>query len=111
MDRLLPLLLTRVAAIVVAGLLLFAVFDHAHGQQTHADNYGLKRFPGDNYDSMPARLVPPSYAPAASNAAPAYPAQPADSYAYYRQAPRENADYVLGTGDKLRLNIFGESDL
>ena len=48
MGRSLPLFLTRVAAMVAAGLLLFAVFGQVHAQDRNRDdNYGLKRFPGD----------------------------------------------------------------
>ena len=56
MGRSLPLFLTRVAAMVAAGLLLFAVFGQVHAQDRNRDdNYGLKRFSGDNYDSVLAR--------------------------------------------------------
>jgi polysaccharide export outer membrane protein len=199
-----PLFLTRAAAIVVAGMLLFAAFSHAHAAD---GDYGLKRFPGDNYDTVPAgagippapmpssyALVPgssvapdgyystlnggttapvgnspalnngvvpevtvspppqtyapqqayqpPAYQPQAYQpqayqapapvssepygykpvmpAAPAYPAprvasaSRGDPYAYYQQSsygPSENAEYVLGPGDKLHLNVFGEADL
>jgi protein involved in polysaccharide export with SLBB domain len=210
MGQSIPLFLTRVAAIFLAGMLLFAVRAHA------ADgDYGLKRFPGDNYDTVPAgagiapppaptaypqapssapagyypalnsgvvpqvtvspppaaapqqayqqpvyqpaptspqpygyapvagapayQPPPPSYpqptyqpVPVASQpygykavgpATPIYPAprlaaaSPArnDPYAYYQQdtgtGARANADYVLGAGDKLHLNVFGETDL
>jgi protein involved in polysaccharide export with SLBB domain len=148
MSRFLPLLLMRAATIVVAGLLLFAVFGHAHAQD---DNYGLKRFSGDNYDTLPAHppgadapqlpaasaqpylAVPasgtPAYQPPATAmpygykqtmpvapVSPVYPAQrmaatPADPYAHYRQPGAVDSDYVLGPGDKLKLNIFGEPDL
>jgi polysaccharide export outer membrane protein len=60
----------RATGIVLAGMLLFALFGHAHAQQaSQNDNYGLKRFPGDNYDSVPpgAGIPPPppsqGYAP------------------------------------------------
>jgi len=211
-----PLFLTRAAAIVLAGLLLLAVTGHAHAAGD--GNYGLKRFPGDNYDSVPApsnsltaptfapvpgsstspngyystlnsspaavtvspppvyqaqpAQAPQAYAPApsyqpvpASNqpygykptqgtaplaqgygyapqpgyaapapvpeaygykpvmpAAPSYPsprlasASPmrGDPYAYYQQETTgrtDNAEYVLGPGDKMRLIVFGETDL
>lgn len=191
-----PLFLTRAAAIVLAGMLLFAAFGHAHAAD---GDYGLKRFPGDNYDTVPAGAAippapmpsgyapvpgssvapngyystlnggapapnngvtpvvtvspppvyqppqayqPPAYQPQAYQpeayqapvpvssepygykpvmpALPAYPAPRvasatrADPYAYYQQygyGPSENAEYVLGPGDKLRLNVFGEADL
>jgi polysaccharide export outer membrane protein len=134
MGRLLPVLLMRVATLVVASLLLFAVFGKAKAQD---DNYGLKRFSGDNYDSVPApgRTAPAPaspYMPAPSATPygykPALPAQPAypapraitaaplpqgdrqgDRYAYYRQP--SGFEYVLGPGDRLKLTVFGESDL
>ena len=130
MGRLLPVLLMRVATFVVASLLLFAVFGKAKAQD---DNYGLKRFSGDNYDSIPApgRDTPVSAAPYASApsatpygykpTAPAQPTYPAprattaaplpqgDRYAYYR--PAGGFEYVLGPGDKLKLTVFGETDL
>jgi protein involved in polysaccharide export with SLBB domain len=62
MGRSLPLFLMRVTGIVLAGLLLFALFGHARAQgAAQDDNYGLKRFPGDNYDSVPpgAGIPPP----------------------------------------------------
>jgi protein involved in polysaccharide export with SLBB domain len=211
MGRSFPLFLTRAAAIGLAGMLLFAVFGRAHAADD--DNYGLKRFSGDNYDSVPpgagipappapAGFTPvpsgapagyypalnggvtpqvtvspppvyqqpqayqppqpyapqPSYQPAPTSTAPygykpvpgeapasqvpaaaptseAYgykpvmptaPTYPAprmaeaspmrgDPYAYYQQgngdSARANAEYVLGPGDKLHLNVFGETDL
>ncbi len=71
MGRFLPLLLTRAATIVVAGMLLFAVFAPAHAQSNSDDNYGLKRFSGDNYDTVPA---PGRDAPAPPVSAPLAPA-------------------------------------
>jgi len=68
MGRSFPLFLMRATGIVLAGMLLFALFGHAHAQ-AQDDNYGLKRFPGDNYDSVPpgAGIPPPTpslrYAP------------------------------------------------
>lgn len=51
MARTIALCLMRAAGLFLAGLLLFAVFSHAHaqtsGNQT-SDNYSLKRFAGDN---------------------------------------------------------------
>jgi polysaccharide export outer membrane protein len=141
MGRLLPLFLMRIATLTMASLLLFAVFGHARAQTADTgDNYGLKRFSGDNYDSVaaPGRFTPappgpvpyvpaPSptpygYKPAAS-LQPAYPAPRAvtaaplpqgdrqrDRYAYYQ--PRASGfEYVLGPGDKLKLTVFGEADL
>jgi polysaccharide export outer membrane protein len=133
MGRLLPVLLMRVATLIVASLLLFAVFGQAKAQD---DNYGLKRFSGDNYDtiSAPGRNAPaPAPYVAAPSATPygykpALPVQPAypaprattaaplpqgdrqgDRYAYYR-APGA-FEYALGPGDKLKLTVFGENDL
>jgi polysaccharide export outer membrane protein len=195
----------RATGIVLAGMLLFALFGHAHAQQSSQnDNYGLKRFPGDNYDTMPpgAGIPPPpsskGYAPVpgasigpngtystlngapqnaptpqpqaaaadgyqpapqqplpplqppqrlqppqnVSQQAPAPPSAPAygyrplppeqlptEPYGYrftpppaqsavqtasatpIRQAPSATSDYVLGPGDKLRLTVYGETDL
>jgi protein involved in polysaccharide export with SLBB domain len=131
MGRLLPVLLIRIATLLVASLLLFAVFGKAKAQD---DNYGLKRFSGDNYDtiSAPGRTTPAPaavpYGPAPSatpygykQAAPAQPAYPApratmaaplpqvDRYAYSR--PTGGFEYVLGPGDRLKLTVFGETDL
>ena len=213
MGRSLSLFLMRATGIVLAGMLLFALFGHAHAQQSSQnDNYGLKRFPGDNYDSVPpgAGIAPPpssqGYAPmpgtsigpngtystlngapqsapaplpqaAAADgyqpvpqqpmaplqqsqrlqppqtvsqqqapvqpAAPAYgyrplpqqaqqPQMPAEPYGYrpmpgapnsapsgpqlasampLTQAPAAPSEYVLGPGDKLRLTVYGETDL
>ncbi|HKU53948.1 MAG TPA: polysaccharide biosynthesis/export family protein [Rhizomicrobium sp.] len=131
MGRLLPVLLMRFATLVVASLLLFAVFSHARAQSVYQDdNYGLKRFSGDNYDTVlaPGRSAPAPYVSAPSTTpygykplAPAQPAYPApraitaaalpqgDRYTYYRQP--SGFEYVLGPGDKLKLTVFGESDL
>jgi protein involved in polysaccharide export with SLBB domain len=62
MGRSFSLFLMRATGIVLAGMLLFALFGHAHAQQaSQDDNYGLKRFPGDNYDTVPpgAGIAPP----------------------------------------------------
>jgi len=108
MRRSVPLFLTRAAAMRVAAMLLFAALGgRAHAQD---DNYGLKRFPGDNYDSAPARLSPPSVpkqmplapAPRLSAALPPANATPPQPGSY---------EYVLGPADKLKLTVFGESDL
>lgn len=129
MGRLLPVFLMRIATLLVASLLLSAVFGKAKAQD---DNYGLKRFSGDNYDtiSAPARSSAPAaaapYTPAPSGmpygykpVAPAQPALPAprataplpqaDARAYTRQPG--GFEYTLGPGDKLKLTVFGESDL
>src|SRR6185503_4444732 len=70
MGRSLSLFLMRASGIVLAGMLLFALCGHARAQTgSQNDNYGLKRFPGDNYDSVPpgAGIPPPppsqGYAP------------------------------------------------
>ena len=126
-----PLFLMRAAGIFVAGMLLFAVFSQARAQtSSQDDNYGLKRFSGDYYDTVPAPArnkpapqvaVSPAYQPAPVSAAPygykpvvpvqpAYPAPRVGApYAYSQRSP--DFDYVLGQGDKLRLNVFGEPDL
>src|SRR5580698_755511 len=210
MGRTVSLFLVRAAGMLIAGMLLFAVFGHAHAQT--AENYGLKRFDGDNYDSVPpgagipAPPAPQGYAPVSGSgvspsgyygtlnggtsapvgssvpmaAAPTYqqapsqqpqsypaqvqsyqpvsgyaqpapawqppssyqpqgayqappepygyrplpPAQPqypqtaaaaANPYAYYQPqavtSGRAGYDYMLGPGDKLRLTVFGETDL
>jgi len=228
MGQSIPLFLTRAAGIVLAGMLLFAVFGGAHAQSD--GSYGLKRYPGDNYDTVPARnaypaapapaaypqptgygpapapgtapapsylpapsdSVPPGYYPTLNSgvtpqvtvsppplqqaaqppqtyqpamlqgdygyksapgsapqqqayqqpvyqpapvssepygykpvmpAAPAYPdgrlasvsPMRGDPYAYYQQQTGtggpSNPDYILGPGDKLHLNVFGETDL
>ena len=106
-----PTFLTRAAAILVAAMLLFA----ALGAHAQSDNYGLKRFPGDDYDSAPARLTPPAfYGSQQRPVMPAAPAArlsaaPANPLAYYQ--PRTGFEYVLGPADKLKLTVFGESDL
>ena len=130
MGRLLPTFLMRIATLLLASLLLSAVFGKARAQD---DNYGLKRFSGDNYDSVPAPNRSPSApAPAATYtqaplatpygykpvqpAQPAYPAPraaaplpQADARAYSRQP--SCFEYRLGPGDKLKLTVFGENDL
>jgi polysaccharide export outer membrane protein len=190
MGQTLSLFLVRAAGILMAGLLLFSVFGQAHAQivgNPAGDNYGLKRFSGDNYDilapgaGIPAPPPPQGYAPVSgssvsangyystlngataqpvgSSAPAAYqpaPAQPApayqpmplqqpvyqappssEPYGYKPLAPvtpaapqypqgavasanpsaqagysgRAGYDYVLGPGDKLRLTVFGETDL
>jgi hypothetical protein len=67
MGRSFSLFLVRATGMLLAGMLLFALFGHARAQTT--DNYGLNRFPGDNYDTLPpgAGMTPPpaptGYAP------------------------------------------------
>ena len=51
MGRTVSLFLMRAFGMLLAGMLLFAVFVPAHAQTD--GSYGLKRFPGDNYDSVP----------------------------------------------------------
>src|SRR5258705_11360703 len=81
MDRLLPVLLMRVATLIVASLLLFAVFGKAKAQD---DNYGLKRFSGDNYDTVPAPGTPAATTPY-------MPAPSATPYGYKPVAPVQPA--------------------
>jgi protein involved in polysaccharide export with SLBB domain len=205
MGQSLSVFLVRAAGLVLSGMLLFAAFGHAHAQD--GDNYGLKRFSGDNYDTLPpgAGIAPvpapqgfapvqgsgasangyyttlngsvsdtdgsspapnnvappivtvssppafqqtnqpqasqsaPGYQPAQTLAAPQAAAPSSESYGYKPLGPalpaypvasipatktdpnsdnhsaanggRENVDYVLGPGDKLRLTVFGETDL
>ena len=45
-------ILVRAAGLLMAGLLLFSLFGHAQAQ-SRSDNYGLSRYPGDNYDTLP----------------------------------------------------------
>ena len=135
MGRLLPIFLIRIATLTVASLLLFSVFGHARAQTANPDdNYGLKRFSGDNYDTLsaPSRApaVPAQYSPApapygykpAASVQPAYPAPRAVTAAPLPQGDRQGErssyyrapaafEYVLGPGDRLRLTVFGESDL
>jgi protein involved in polysaccharide export with SLBB domain len=69
MGRTISLFLVRAAGMMLAGLLLFVVFSgHAHAQAAN-DSYGLKRFPGDNYDTVPAGAGIPA-PPAARGYAP-----------------------------------------
>jgi hypothetical protein len=51
----------RAAGMLIAGMLLFAVFGHAHAQTQvpMGDNYGLKHFSGDNYVAPSASAVIP----------------------------------------------------
>jgi polysaccharide export outer membrane protein len=114
MRRSLPLFLTRAVTLVVAGMLLFAAFGgRAHAQD---DNYGLKRFPGDNYDTTPVHRPP--VLPSGAKQAPAMPAAPVQRVTsapppspVYARAPGVAYEYVLGQSDKLRLTVFGEGDL
>ncbi len=123
MGRLLPVFLMRIAAFFVAGLLLFAVFGKAHAQSAYQDdNYGLKRFSGDNYDtiSAPARSAAPVPAPVMPSpantpygykpVAPVQPAAPAPRAQTFSRPPA-SFEYTLGPGDKLKLTVFGENDL
>lgn len=59
-------ILVRAAGLVMAGLLLFSPFGHAQAQ-SRSDNYGLSRYPGDNYDTLPpGAAIAPAPAPAPS---------------------------------------------
>lgn len=173
MGRSVSLILVRVSGILIAGMLLFAVFGHARAEnldnyglrpadmEPDTGDYGLKPVPGapapsggfspapqqqqqvaaSNYTPAPVQSaplqpmpyaapqasVPYGYKPDMAPAAPAYPQAPAypsaanlpaSAYAYYQpqQQPyagggRANPDYVLGTGDKIKLTVFGETDL
>jgi protein involved in polysaccharide export with SLBB domain len=73
--------------------------------------------PPPAYQPQVAATTGYGYKPGQGMEAPAQ-TQPQDSaYAYYQTAayqpnvPRENPDYVLGSGDKLRLTVFEEADL
>jgi len=63
----------------------------------------------------PVSTEPYGYRPLPPNTptAPQYPqVATASAYAYYQQGSgRAGYDYVLGAGDKLRLTVFGETDL
>ena len=61
MGRDVALFLMRAAGMLIAGMLLFAVFGHAHAQTQvpMGDNYGLKHFSGDNYVAPSASAVIP----------------------------------------------------
>lgn len=201
MGRTIPLFIARAASILLAGMLLFALFGHARAENydgyglkapdaaPSASDYGLKPIPGDNsgpvnagypsapvspaastygyispvnngfapvaQQSMPApQPVAPApvaapYQPAAASstpygyrpgegmddysaaqpAMPYYPAQPMaapQANGYYQtlngQQPQQmayqpsanarlNPNYVLGQGDKIKLTVFGETDL
>jgi polysaccharide export outer membrane protein len=80
----------------------------------------------DTATAQPAPLQSPApYGYRPDMPAPAYPQVPvypsatrlpANAYAYYQpQQPanemRANPDYALGTGDKIKLTVFGETDL
>lgn len=63
------LFLLRAAGVLLAGMLLFGLLGHARADGY--DNYGLKRFPGDNYDTIPpgGAVAPVAASPAPSGAA------------------------------------------
>ncbi|HWA69577.1 MAG TPA: polysaccharide biosynthesis/export family protein [Rhizomicrobium sp.] len=200
MGRSVSLTLVRLTAMLISGMLLFAVFGHAHAENldgygltrldpaTNNTPYGLKPLPDDapaspstannSYNAapvgggynppapygyvpvpgsapaagfapappqvaantyQPAQYQPVPYQPAPAQSVqalygykpeagpvtpptPAYPAypvatsQPVDAYAYYQPqqgegGTRANPDYMLGTGDKVKLTVFGETDL
>src|SRR5262245_30121647 len=78
MGQSVSLFLVRAAGMLMAGLLLFALFNPVHAQG-RSDNYGLSRYPGDNYDTMaPGAAIAPApqnsgaqgYAPAQQGYAP-----------------------------------------
>jgi len=76
------------------------------------------------YPASPS-TAPYGYRPEMTAAAPAYPQAPVypgaadmprSAYAYYQPGQpaagmRSNPDYTLGTGDKVKLTVFGETDL
>lgn len=111
-----PTFLVRAAAMLVAAMLLFAALGgRAHAQTIdqkidQPDNYGLKRFPGDNYDSAPTRLSPPPLSYGSKQMPVAAPAQRLSGPPAIAAA-RTGYEYVLGPADKLKLTVFGESDL
>ena len=184
MGRTVPLVIARAASILLAGMLLFAIFGHARAENFDGyglkplggpDNgeYGLKAMPGDpapsnaGYSAAPVSPAPSApYGYAAASAAPpaggyvqappqAMPYQPAAAppgpYGYKSgdgvtdmQAARQmpvypnqpmvtpqpngyyatlngpqmaayqpgaNPNYVLGQGDKIKLTVYGETDL
>jgi polysaccharide export outer membrane protein len=110
MRRSVPLFLTRAATLLVAAMLLFAALGgHAHAQD---DSYGLKRFSGDNYDSLPARLAPPASYGARPMQMPVTPAgRLSAAPPPINPVVRTGYEYVLGPADKLKLTVFGEPDL
>jgi polysaccharide export outer membrane protein len=167
MGQFVSVFLVRAAGLLLAGLLLFSLFGHAHAQG-RSDHYGLNRYPGDHYDTLPpgAAITPaPGYAPAQQSKPQNYPGeQPADhagyrivpqqpmpplqqqtpqsqqdTYGYRPLPPQQQAQrpqlptqpaqpmparmaapaasyggmggYVLGAGDKLKLTVYGETDL
>ncbi|HEY4078561.1 MAG TPA: polysaccharide biosynthesis/export family protein [Rhizomicrobium sp.] len=65
----------------------------------------------------PASLRPAQAEPVAYGYKPVAPTKAgpqvaaADPYAHYQPAPRGNVDYVLGPADRLRLTVYGETDL
>ena len=88
MGRTIPLVIARAASIVLAGMLLFAIFAHAHAENLdgygikplggpETGDYGLKPVPGDapnaGFNAAPAGAAPQpaplpmAYAPAASS--------------------------------------------
>lgn len=52
MGQFVSTILVRAAGFLLAGLLLFSLSGNAQAQ-SRSDNYGLSRYPGDNYDTMP----------------------------------------------------------
>lgn len=110
MGRLVSLFLVRAAGLALGGMLLLALSGPVHAQPRN-DNYGLNRFPGDNYDTIPpgAGIAPlpaqPNYAPApgtsmgpngtysrlnGGNAVPQnYPGEQPQTYAGYQVVPQQ----------------------
>jgi len=90
MGRSLSLFLMRATGIVLAGMLLFALFGHARAQVANPnDNYGLKRFPGDNYDTMPpGDGIPPPPEPRGYAPVPGASIGPNGTYSTLNSAPQ-----------------------
>ena len=93
MGRSIPLLIARAASILLAGLLLFAVFAHARAE--NYDGYGLKTLgtpePGEyGLKAMPGDPAPTN---AGFSAAPANPAPVNPAPVYSAPAPAPSAPY------------------
>lgn len=94
MGQSFSLFLLRAAGMLLAGLLLFSLFNPVHAQG-RSDNYGLSRYPGDNYDTLaPGAAIAP--APAAQGYGP-------QGYAPQSYAPMPGVT-VAPNGTYSRLN-------
>ncbi|HEY0267277.1 MAG TPA: polysaccharide biosynthesis/export family protein [Rhizomicrobium sp.] len=86
MGQSISLFLVRAAGLLLAGMLLAAASAPARAQP--AENYGLKRFNGDNYDSVPPGAgIPPPAAPAGYAPAPGSTAAPSGYYSSLNPGP------------------------